>query len=304
MAPDLDPGFLARCRALCAFRATGEILPARKSQLVVGEVEGAPAIAKRVARAGDAAIDPVWAWYFAREVAIYRAFAAQPPAVRTPALIAADDEVLVIERLPGAPVARRRRPHAELPHHQVVSLLDARRAIAVWQGELPSEPPPPRVRSQLRSRLLEDPTAPIAWITEGLARAATRGWLDADDARRADEAIAAYPVVAPSHGDLLLRNVIADANTLALVDWECGGLHAADWDLALLYTQLADAAREPIEAEIEVGTRERARAFVALTLFAFARELAFLDAFRAPQDDPARRVVARELDETAARLRA
>ena len=303
MAPDLDPGFLARCRALCAFRATGEILPARKSQLVVGEVDGSPAIAKRVLRASDGAVDPVWAWYFAREVAIYRAFAVQSPAVRVPRFVAADDEVLVIERLPGAPIARRRRPQAELPHHQVASLLEARRAIAAWRGELPTEPPPPRVRSQLRSRLLEDPTAPIAWITEGLARAATRGWLDADDARLAGEAIAGYPEVAPSHGDLLLRNVIADGHTLALVDWECAGLHAADWDLALLYTQLAASARDPIEAEIEAGSPARAQAFVALILFAFARELAFLDAFRAAPDDPARRVVARELDETAARLR-
>ena len=302
MAPDLDPSFLARAAALCAFRASGEILPARKSQLASGEVAGRAAIAKRVARAADGAVNEVWAWYFAREVAIYRAFAAKPPSVRVPVLFAADDDVLVIERLPGAPLARRRRPHAELARDRVEALLEIRQSFAAYPGELPSAPPPPRVRSQLRSRLLEDPTAPIAWVTDGLARAATRGWLDEDDAREAREAIAAYPAVAPSHGDLLLRNVIEDAGSIGLVDWECAGSHAADWDLALLYTQLAPSARVPIDDAI--GTAERARAFAALTVYAFARELAFLDAFRAAADDPARLVIAREIGDAAARLRA
>jgi hypothetical protein len=302
MAPDLDPGFHARASALCAFRATGETLSARKSQLVVGEVAGVAAVVKRVARAANGSVNEVWAWYFAREVAIYRAFAARPPSVRVPSLFGADDELLVIERLPGAPIARKRRPHAELSHDHVRALLEIRRQIAAYPGELPSTPPPPRVRSQLRSRLLEDPSAPIAWITDGLARAATRGWLDDDDARQARDAIAAYPVVAPSHGDLLLRNVIDDAGRLGLVDWECAGNHAADWDLALLYTQLAPSARAPIDEAI--GTAERASAFAALTVFAFARELAFLDAFRVAADDPARLGIAREIADLAARLRA
>jgi hypothetical protein len=302
MAPDLDPGFLARAAALCAFRATGEVLPARKSQLALGEVAGRSAIAKRVARAADGAVNAVWAWYFAREVAIYRVFAARPPPVRVPELFGADDDVLVIERLPGAPLARRRRPHAELSRDRVAALLEMRRSFAAYPDDLPSTPPPPRVRSQLRARLLEDPTAPLAWITDGLTRAATRGWLDDAHARDAREAIAAYPAVAPSHGDLLLRNVIEDAGSIGLVDWECAGGHAADWDLALLYTQLAPAARAPIDEAI--GTGVRARAFAALTVFAFARELAFLDAFRAASDDPARLGVAREIDDMAARLRA
>jgi len=294
MAPEPDPSFIARCAALCEFRATGELLPARKSELIVGAVAGTAAIAKRVARRGGEPPNAVWAWYFAREVASYRAFVDRPMAC-APRLIAADDEILVVERVPGAPLARRRRPHAELAPAAVDSLIAMRREIAAWPGTLSIEPPPPRVRSQLRARLLEDPTAPIEWITDGLARAGSRGLIDDKVATRACAAIAAYPETATSHGDLLLRNVVGDT----LVDWECAGEHAADWDLALLYTQLAPAAR----SAIDIGAGARQQAFVALVVFALVRELAFLDAFRAPADAPARRDIAREIEQAIAKLR-
>jgi hypothetical protein len=63
---------------------------ARKSELLWGQLDGAPVIAKRVARP-----NPVWEWYRDRELAMYRAFAEQPPGVRAPRLVAADGGVLI-----------------------------------------------------------------------------------------------------------------------------------------------------------------------------------------------------------------
>jgi hypothetical protein len=87
-----------------------------------------------------------------------------------------------------------------------------------------------------------------------------------------------------------------------LVDWECAGEHAADWDLALVFTQLAPEARVAIDEVVAGGPR--ARAFAALVTFALVRERAFLDAFRTPPDAPARLGIEVELAAALERLRA
>jgi hypothetical protein len=292
--PAPDPGFVARCRALCPGFEPVAILPARKSELVAGTVGDAHVVAKRLARP-----DAVWAWYFAREIAIYRAFATTPPPVRVPALVAAADDVLVIERLPGMPLAERRSPQATLGDHVLHELIAMHARMADWRAALPHEPPPPAVRAQLRARFLEDPTAPAEWVRDGIERAARRGLLPAAGAPAMVAALDAYPAVAPSHGDLLLRNAIANG-ALGLVDWECAGPHLADWDLALLWAQLAAAQRAVVEAA--VGTSPaRARAFRALAAFALVREIAFLQAYRAPRHANLERLQ-RELADACARL--
>jgi hypothetical protein len=264
MTPAVDAGFAQRCAEMCpGFRATGAPQRARKSELLEGELDGERVVAKRLVRD-----DPVWAWYQAREVAIYRELARRPIGIRVPRFVAADRDVLVIERLPGAPVATKRRPYAELAARTVERLIAMRAEIASWPGDVPLEPPPPRVRSQLRERLLEDPTSP--WIREGVLRAARRGLVAAEVAQRIAAALG--DDVAFGHGDLLLRNAIGDGDAVGLVDWECAGPHLRDWDLALLWTQLAPAARAPID---DVGTRT----FYALAAFAVIRELRFLRAF-------------------------
>ena len=383
------------------FAATEPPRRARKSSLEIGVFRGAPAVAKRLVRD-----TPVWRWYFARERAVYRAFAVAPPPVRAPRLLAEDDDVLVLERLPGDPLATRRSPAAELPPAQLAALaaaLDRLSALpfgsaarsgeagpfdrlsalpfgsaarsgeagpfdrlsalpfgsaarsgeagpfdrlsalpfgsaarsseagpfdrlsalpfgsaarsgeagpfdrlsalpfgsaarsgeagpfdrlsalpfgsaarsgeagpfdrlSAHRGELPGEPPPPRVRAQLRARLLEDPTAPT-WIADGAARCGLPA--------RVVDAIRALPV-AFAHGDLLLRNVVADADggELGFVDWECAGPYPAGWDRALLWTQLGPASRAHLAAP------------PALCAFALAREIRFLHAFRASDRHP------------------
>jgi hypothetical protein len=216
----------------------------------------------------------VWAWYFDREVAMYRQLDAHPPGVRVPRFVCADRAVLVVERLTGAPLATKRRPHAALPSATVAGLVEARLRLATWSGTPPSSPPPRRVRSQLRDRLLEDPTAPVEWIRDGFARAARRAIVTPEIAGELDAAVAAHAPIAFGHGDLLLRNVVGDG----LVDWECAGTHVHDWDLALLWTQLAPSSRAPIDHVIGAGPRRDA--FRALCAFALIREVRFAESFR------------------------
>jgi aminoglycoside phosphotransferase (APT) family kinase protein len=278
-------GFAAACAEVCPGFLPLRRIAARKSELLAGTVDGAPAIAKRLARP-----DEVWAWYLRREIAIYRAFAAAPPALRVPRLLAADEErgVLVLERVPGAPLATHRRPRVPPSAADAAALVELRRRIAAWPGPLPPDPPrSPRASRQIAARLLEDPTAPRAWFHAGVARCAESGLLPADVARRIDAALAAHPAVALSHGDLLLRNVIRDGDQLALVDWECAGLHLEDWDLALVWIQLEPPARVPIEAAVRAGGPTRWHAFLGLAAFALARELSFLRAFRRAAPDGA-----------------
>lgn len=277
-------------------------VPARKSELVAGTLDGAPAIAKRLARP-----DEVWAWYLRREIAIYRAFAAAPPPFRAPRLLAADDDrgVLVIERLPGPPLATRRRPAVSPSAADAAALVELRRQIAAWPGPLPPDPPrSPAAARRIAARLLEDPAAPRAWFHGGVARLARAGILAADTARRIDDALAAHPAIATSHGDLLLRNALRDGDRIGLVDWECAGPHLEDWDLALLWIQLAPPARAPVEAAVRAGDAPRWRAFLGLVAFALAREVAFLRAFRAPPGSAAALRLHAELTAAAGALAA
>ncbi len=283
MTPGPGADFADACAALCpGFRASGPPRVARKSELLWGEVAGTAVVAKRL-RAASA----VWSWYFAREVALYRAFAAKPLPVRAPRLVAADASVLVIEAMPGEPLATRRLPAAPLDVSTIDRLVALRIALATWDGDVPADPPPPAVRRQLRERYLEDPTAPLAWIRDGLARAATRKLVDG---ALADRALAALgtPRLAFGHGDLLLRNAIAVGDAIALVDWECAGTHVFDWDLALLWTQLAPESRAHLEAHVA----DRLPAFLALCVFALAREVKYLGSFGHPSPRRARALAA------------
>ena len=289
MTPGPSADFADACAALCpGFRASAPVRLARKSELLWGELDGIAVVAKRVRTPG-----PVWAWYFAREIAIYRAFARTAPPVRIPRLIAADPDVLIIEALPGAPLATLRHPAAPLAPATIDRMIAIRDALAAY-SEVVGDPPPPAVRRQLRERFLEDPTAPIDWVHDGLARAARRNLLDGAIADRALAALAS-PHVAFAHGDLLLRNAIADGDDIALVDWECAGPHVRDWDLALLWTQLAGAARGHLEA------RAGDRTFFALCVFAIARERKFLAAFGEPSQDKLA-LLAADLASAAARI--
>ena len=71
--------------------------------------------------------------------------------------------------------------------------------------------------------------------------------------------------------------MVSDGTQIGLVDWECAGLHIEDWDLALLWTQLASPSRALIEEVVHVEPRWRT--FLGLVAFALAREISFLRGF-------------------------
>lgn len=265
------------CRAVCPdFVPTGPLRRGRKSEHLAGEVAGLPVLAKRANP--DSA---VWSWYAAREVALYRAFATRPLPVRTPRLVGASEQVLVIERLAGGPLAQRRRPAAQLAPRVIEPLLATLAALETARVTVPPVPPPERIRRQLRERLLEDPASDGAWISEGLVECG-RSLLDEHTVRRARAALVDTPVVF-AHGDVLLRNAIATEGGPVLVDWECAGKYLRDWDRALLWTQLSAGTRERVEASLGDDER-RLRAFRALVVFALARELRFAGSFVAGRD--------------------
>jgi hypothetical protein len=290
--PALTPDFAARCREVCpGFEPVGAVRRARKSELLPGVVRGEPVIAKRLLRPSA-----VWEWYFAREVAVYRAFDAAPPTFRVPRRYAVADDVLVIER--GAPLASLRRPYAALAAAELARLDQMLSRIA--GHPLPIGPlPTPEVTRQLHQRLLEDPTD-VTWIRDGLARCRLRGLIEDHDLGAAHQALDRDGPTAPGHGDVLLRNVMRTTDQdLVLIDWECAGTYVTHWDRALLWTQLAAPGRIAIE---ERYVEEPLRALLACVMFALCRELVFLDAFRTPEDHAGRRRVRADLDEVCRRL--
>jgi hypothetical protein len=293
-------GFAALCAEVCPGFSPLHRVAARKSELLAGTVGDTPAIAKRVARPS-----PVWEWYLRRELAIYRAFEATPPAFRVPRLLAADADrgVLVIERIAGPRLASRRRPAAALSAADIAAFIELHAQIAAWPGTFPADPPPPAVERQLRARLLEDPTAPRDWFHDGMRRCATRNLFpDPAAAALADTLLLAHATIAPSHGDLLLRNALRDGSRICLVDWECAGPHLADWDLALLYIQLAPEPRSLLLDEIRRGPRHREPTFFALVVFALARELSFLRSSPGPANRSAHARLRAELADACAEL--
>jgi len=323
VTPEPVSDFAAVVAAACPGFVAGEAIgPARKSELLAGRIGDRAVVAKRLKKP-----NAVWEWYLDHEVAVYRAFAVHPSGVRTPGLVypsvvppavaarstatsvaakqvgitAPADELLVIDRLAGEAVAKLRRPNAALPIRVIAALIAVHDQLARYAPKVPFAVTPPRVRAQMRERLLEDPSDPL-WIRDGVRLCGKRNLLDEDLSRRIDQALAAYPATSFNHGDLLLRNAIADPDDeedVALVDWECAGVHLRDWDLALLWTQLAGPARTIVEDAVR-DSGLRWRAFLGMVAFAFARELKFLDAY--PHNEVARAAVTSELAIVAGRF--
>lgn len=243
-----------------------------KCHLVRGSLDGVAVVAKRVVTPS-----PMWRWYTAREAALLDGFARAAPPFAHPRRVAwhPDDDLLVVTAVDGAPLANgRATPHLDAA--DVDALVAWRASVSSWSGlddaTLPA--PSPAVRDEVRARMLEDPTAPLAWCLEGLDRGAALGLLDVADASRAKRALREHPVTAFSHGDALLRNVLRTPSGLVAVDWECAGLHPEGWDLALLWPAVPPAARPKLEAPFE-GEPRRRRAHLACVLFALVRELKF-----------------------------
>jgi hypothetical protein len=225
---------------------------------------------------------PIWNFYMRREALLYEGFAARPPPLapcRVPKLIAAGPDFLLLESLPGRPLASRRHGATRRASPAAWDqLLQAWLGLRAWTAaQIPMLEPTAEVRAAMRRRLLEDPCAPAAWIVEGLTRARALGIVTAEAAVRASRALEeSSPTVVFGHGDLLLRNVLWDeAQGLGLVDWECGGSYVDGWDAALLWIVGPAEVRRRIEDEYVREGPTKERIFQTCVVFALARELAF-----------------------------
>lgn len=188
----------------------------------------------------------------------------------------APEGVLVFERLSGAALCDTRMARAPLGARRREALLDSLDAWATiaaddprWATILPTD----IERQALRAQLLEDPSAPVAWITEGLASCVDKELLEQRTVDAALDALSAHPTTRASHGDLLLRNVLGlDDRTIAWIDLECAGLHAEGWDLGLLWVNVHDDDRASVESRAKALGAAGYRAWAACALFACARE--------------------------------
>lgn len=209
---------------------------------------------------------PPWRFYMRREIAIYRAFSKIDLPVRVPKMLAADAArgFIVLERIDGEPLARLRHV---VPKDRATweSLIATARAIRSIACKVDVAPTAADTRA-MRTRLLEDPTAPTKWISSGLAACAKRGLIERDVAARLAKGVKGR---AFQHGDLLLRNVIRDEAGLVLVDWECAGPHAEGWDAALLSVFAPTWARSRLREGLDAAS------FHACFVFALLREIVF-----------------------------
>jgi hypothetical protein len=260
---ELLPGFRPRPRTL---RRT------LKSLVIAGDSDSGPVLCKKLVHA-----DPLWRWYFARELELCRRFTEEPPPLRVARLIASDPAraLLIVEELPGPPLARLRRA-AALDAALLAPVVDLCLRLGAWERGLalaPAAPPPAAARHAMRARLLEDPSAPVTWVCDGIERGVALGLCDAELAAAMLAAIEAHPRTAFAHGDLLPRNLLRVDGGLAPVDWECAGSHLEGWDRALLWANLP-AARARLEATVTGDGAARA-AFWACAGFSLVRELKF-----------------------------
>ncbi|MCM3883164.1 phosphotransferase [Frankia sp. R82] len=188
-----------------------------KAVLLAGEYEGSPAVLK-ILTAGEAR----WRRRHDAEGRAYERFAADPPPVRTPRMLAPPARgLLLIEHLTGSPAAAQRYPDViALP--VVESVLACADALAAWPGG---------------TRFAEDAGRPALTAADlaaaadiGVSGGALQAW--AGD-------LTSIPQVF-SHGDLLLTNALATGTEIALLDWEHAGLRPSGYDHALLWLTLMD----------------------------------------------------------------
>lgn len=273
-----------RLQTLCPeFVATGSAFRTAKCALIEGTYNDQPAIAKTLGPR-----ECPWSWYVQREIALYQQLRTCTTPIRVPSLLYANESerVMILSRFVGSsPLCSTRERTTPLAPATLTKLLHS---IAQWRAffllDCDSLPvPTPTEHTALRDRLLEDPSAPMQWVREGLLRSVQLSLLDSLDVECALDALAMIDEsknTCLSHGDLLLRNVLQCSDgDLAWIDLECAGQHAQGWDLALLWVNVHDADREAIvafaEQEDNEDSRANLRSFYACALFAIAREILY-----------------------------
>lgn len=243
---------------LCpAFVPAGSPQRTETSLLVPGMVDGRQVIAKHPTDPR-----PFWRDRCLHEIAVYHALADQRPPVTVPRLLAADEArlLLVVERLPGRPIAAARWPQSPIQPADLVAVIATLRTLHSWNpgpAAFPAVFDYPEQLERLRrdglfTRADHDLlTALFAEVIEAL------GW-------------------ELNHGDAHPGNVLAITDgDHALVDFEFTGLHAPAFDWALLWVVLqADpAARCEVISTARLNGSLRWKAFLVNAALVLVREI-------------------------------
>jgi hypothetical protein len=208
-----------------------EVLRANgKSVLALGYRDGLAVVIKAL-RTGE----EFWRAKFAREIAVYLAFAVSPPSARVPRLLHTDGHsVLVIEQIPGHPLSGDRYPARPLDGPAVGAAMSALTSFGRWN-------PPPGVLT------------PVFDYPDRIERYHRGGFLDAGDRAALDSLLKeTAPPSQAAHGDPLPSNLILTrpGGSCALVDFEFTGMFLPGFDLAMLHAVLAGTpgTQDAIEA--------------------------------------------------------
>ncbi len=259
------------------FHPTGVLARTDKSTLVRGRCGGEPVVAKILTD-----LSPLWAGKFAQERDAYQALSHARPPVRVPRLFAADATVLIIEYVEGRhPVPDRvRYPTHTISTPDLRTITDTLQAVGSWQA--PASVCPQTFDYQERLEREHDK----GWVSDQHLYALTQLLERAGGERGL------------AHGDPLLTNFLFDPHgNVTLIDWEHAGRYLPGYDLAVLWTILANAprARRHIQRRI-LGQGPRAQAaFEVNRALVLARELRIhSDIPSAPWRDERLTVLARD----------
>jgi hypothetical protein len=253
-----EPGELAERDAALAEDAarrfpgfTGRAVLHRSSTsvLISGDAWGEPAVAKLLVSSS-----PFWRDTIAREIDMYRTFAAYPPPFRVPRLIDADERLpgLLLELVDGERLSESRYPDEEIPPRRLAAVFTAQQRLAGWQAPLAALPQMLDYRARL----------------DRYRRGGQLGETEHDQLTSLLRTAGSPTEFC--HGDLVPRHILRRLDSYkegdyAFVDWAFAGAFLPGFDLAKLWAVLRATfgARSEIEESVR-GRGERAwHAFLA-----------------------------------------
>ncbi|HEV2088598.1 MAG TPA: phosphotransferase [Cryptosporangiaceae bacterium] len=232
LEPASDEAMLGLVHEVSPALVPGEVLHRSATSFVVaGTIDFAPVVAKVLANGS-----PFWGEQFRREIEAYRIFEHNPPPVRVPRLVAADQSraVLVTERLFGRPVTNDRHPTSAIPSAELAGAFTQVRRLNAWRpglGQSWQVDYGPRIERAHRQRLLDDDD-----------RAAVLALAERAAGQREF-----------AHGDLVLNNVLKIEGGFGFVDWAAAGEYLPGFDLAQLWVLLGELHGPRLVVEDMVG---------------------------------------------------